>query len=217
MSFKGVIFDLDGTLVNSIEDLADSMNIVLNSHDFPTHELESYKYFVGKGIRNLISNALPKTHQDKSLIDSCFEMMLEVYRANCVNKTKIYKGIPELLDELTLRNIRMAVFSNKADEFTKRIVDSLLEKWNFESIIGFTTEELRKPNPEIAIRISKNFGISSSEILYVGDSGVDMQTANNAGMSAVGVTWGFRTEQELVETGAKFILHHPLDLLKILS
>lgn len=217
MSFKGVIFDLDGTMVNSIEDLADSMNIVLKNHHFPTHELESYKYFVGKGIRNLISNALPKTHQDNSLIDSCFEMMLEVYRANCVNKTKIYKGIPELLDELILRKMRLAIFSNKADEFTIRIVDSILGKWNFEPVIGFTTEELRKPNPKVALQIRKNFGISSSEILYVGDSGVDMQTANNAGMTAVGVTWGFRTEQELVENGAKFILHHPLDLLKILS
>lgn len=216
MKFKGVIFDLDGTLVNSLEDLADSMNTVLQQFSFPTHELPDYKHFIGNGIRNLVYKTLPQENRNEATINECYDMMIEEYRANAINKTKPYDGITGLLDELVSRNIKLAVFSNKADEFTKNIVHTLLPEWKFEAIVGFSTEAYKKPNPFVALQIGGKFGVSTEEIIYVGDSGIDMQTANNAGMFAVGALWGFRTQEELTSNGAMYLINKPLDLLKIL-
>ena len=159
MNFKGVIFDLDGTLVNSLEDLADSMNIVLQEHNFPTHELKAYKNLTGKGIRNLVHDALPDSYKDEKLINSCFNSFIDVYRNNCINKTKPYVGIVELLDELSSRKIKLSVFSNKIDEFTKKIVSNLFSNWKFSEIMGLTDKKHRKPNPRTALLISKKTGI----------------------------------------------------------
>ena len=216
MHFKGVIFDLDGTLVNSLEDLADSMNAVLQNHSFPTHSLSAYKHFIGNGIKNLVFKTLPAENRDEATINECYNLMIEVYRNNAVNKTKPYDGITGLLDELVSHNMKLAVFSNKADEFTKKIVLALLPEWNFEAIIGFSSEEYKKPNPFVALQISEKLGISPEDMIYVGDSGTDMQTANNAGMYAVGALWGFRTKEELTSNGAKYLLNIPSDLIKIL-
>jgi len=216
MKFNGVIFDLDGTLVNSLEDLADSMNTVLQNNRFPEHETAAYNYFVGSGIRNLVREALPES-ADEQTVDRCFTAMVEIYRNNCMNKTKPYEGIPELLDELVLRKIKFAVFSNKADELTKKMVPVLLPDWDFELITGLRKEAYKKPNPLVALQISEKLGIPPGKMIYVGDSGIDMQTANNAGMYAVGASWGFRTREELISNGAKKLLDHPLDLIKILQ
>jgi phosphoglycolate phosphatase len=217
MNYKGIIFDLDGTLVNSLEDLADSMNVVLESFNFPTHELSAYKYLVGNGIRNLVRKALPDGSIDEALIDKCYDSMINIYRENCVIKTKTYDGIIELLNELNLRDIKLAVFSNKADELTKKIVMTLLPNFDFEIIMGLSAEEHKKPNPYGALLISDKFGVIPKDIIYVGDSGTDMQTANNAGMTAAGALWGFRTKAELISNGAKFILNTPKDLIQILE
>jgi len=216
MNFKGVIFDLDGTLVNSLEDLADSMNTVLRDHNFPTHALPAYKHFIGNGIRNLVYKTLPEANKDETLIDTCYDLMIEVYRNNCVNKTKPYAGIAGLLDKLVSHNMKLAVFSNKADEFTRKIVLTLLPDWNFEAIVGLSVDTYKKPNPFVALQISEKFGVNAEDIIYVGDSGTDMQTANNAGMYAVGALWGFRTEEELTSNGAKYLISNPLDLMEIL-
>ena len=216
MIFKGVIFDLDGTLVNSLEDLADSMNIILQSHTFPTHSISDYKQLIGNGIRNLVLKALPEANRTEALIDTCYNLMIDVYRNNLVTKTKPYNGISGLLDELVSRKMKLAVFSNKADEFTRKIVLTLLPEWNFEAIIGLSIEEYKKPNPFVALQISEKFGLKPEEVLYVGDSGVDMQTANNAGMYAVGALWGFRAKEELLSNGAKVLLNNPKDLLEMI-
>jgi|APIni6443716594_1056825.scaffolds.fasta_scaffold317053_1 phosphoglycolate phosphatase len=216
MNFKGVIFDLDGTLVNSLEDLADSMNAILQNHSFPAHSLSAYKDFIGNGIRYLVGKSLPESNRDEATIDRCHKLMVEVYRENAVNKTRPYDGISELLEELVSRNMKMAVFSNKADEFTKYIVHALLPEWNFEAILGLSVDAHKKPNPFVALQISEKFGVSPNEIIYLGDSGVDMQTATNAGMYAVGALWGFRTEAELTSNGARHLIKKPSDLLKIL-
>jgi phosphoglycolate phosphatase len=216
MSFKGVIFDLDGTLVDSLQDIADSMNAVLQSHNFPTHDLHAYKEFVGDGLRNLVRRVLPQANRGETLIDECYDAMIETYNNNCLNKTKPYDGVTELLDELVSRNLKLAIFSNKADQFTKKVVSVLLPKWNFAAVVGLTTEADKKPNPRIALRITDEMGLRPEETIYVGDSGVDMQTANNAGMIAVGVLWGFRSKQELTSHGAQHLLSHPSDLLEIL-
>jgi phosphoglycolate phosphatase len=216
MNYKGVIFDLDGTLVDSLEDLADSMNTILQNFNFPTHPLVAYKQFIGNGIRNLVYKTLPEANRDEATINTCFNLMIEFYRDNCINKTKPYDGITALLDALVSRDIKMAVFSNKADEFTRKIVQALLPGWKFEAVVGLSTEAHKKPNPYVALQLSEKFGLSPEEIVYVGDSGTDMQTANNAGMYAAGALWGFRTKEELTTNGANCLLCNPLNLLNIL-
>ncbi len=215
MKFKGVIFDLDGTLVNSLEDIADAMNTVLQNLNYPTHGYEDYQYFIGSGLRNLVSKSLPENHNDENQIERCYDLMVEIYRDNCTNQTKPYDGIVELLDELKSRNLKLSVFSNKADALTKEITAFLFPDY-FNPIVGLSIESLKKPNPFEAVEISKSWGLQPEEMIFVGDSGIDMQTATNANMLAIGVLWGYRPEEELIENGAKYILNHPLDLIPIL-
>jgi phosphoglycolate phosphatase len=215
MKFKGVIFDLDGTLVNSLQDISDAMNTVLQDLDFPTHSYEEYQYFIGSGLRNLVGKSLPSNHNTENQIERCHDLMVEVYRDNCTNQTKPYNGIVELLNELKARNIKLSVFSNKADALTKEITAALFPGY-FHPVVGLSIESLRKPNPLEALEICKNLGLTPQEMIFVGDSGIDMQTATNANMRAVGVLWGYRPEEELVANGAKYILNHPLDLIPIL-
>jgi phosphoglycolate phosphatase len=215
MKFKGIIFDLDGTLVNSLEDIADAMNSVLQELNYPNHSYEVYQYFIGSGLRNLVSKALPITNNDEKNIDNCYQLMLDVYRKSCTSKTKAYEGIFELLDHLISHNIKLSVFSNKSDALTKEITTALFPNY-FDPIVGLTTEPLKKPNPFKAFEISVNLGLKPEEIIFVGDSGIDMQTATNANMYAVGVKWGYRPEEELIANGAKQVLSHPLDLIQIL-
>jgi phosphoglycolate phosphatase len=215
MKFKGIIFDLDGTLVNSLEDISDAMNTVLTNLNYPTHTYDTYQYFIGSGLRNLVSKALPASNNSEDQIETCFDCMITEYREICTLKTKPYKGIIELLDNLASKNIKLAVFSNKADELTKKIAVEIFPDY-FDAAVGLSTEELKKPNPLEAIEISKNWNLKTEEILFVGDSDIDMQTANNANMFAVGVSWGYRTEQELKNSGAKLVINNPSELIEIL-
>lgn len=215
MKFKGVIFDLDGTLVNSLEDIANAMNSVLQGLNYPTHSYDVYQYFVGSGLRNLVSKSLPATHNTESQINHCYNLMIEIYRENCTIQTKPYTGIIQLLDALVSQNMKLGVFSNKSDALTKKVVATLFPDY-FSSVVGLSTESLKKPNPFEAIEISKSWGFSPDEIIFIGDSDIDMQTATNASMHAVGVVWGYRPEEQLIAEGAKFILQHPLDLIQIL-
>ena len=145
MKFKGVIFDLDGTLLNSIEDLAESMNTVLRNSNFPTHNLSDYKGYIGNGILNLVQRSLPVSHSDNDSCKKYFNLMYEEYSQNCTNKTAPYEGIADLLDKLEAKNIKIGILSNKADKLTKKAVQVLLSKWNFVCVEGLTTEELKKP------------------------------------------------------------------------
>lgn len=217
MKFKGVIFDLDGTLVDSLEDIAESMNKVLISYGFASHDLQAYKYFIGNGIKNLVREALPQGSREDSLVSKCFDSMMKEYRECCIVKTRPYGGIRELFDELAIQNIRLAVFSNKVDELTKKVVTTFFPTTHFEIVIGATPDRPRKPNPEGAFLISERLRIPPSELLYLGDTGVDMQTATHAKMYAVGALWGYRTAKELTLNGAKSLIDHPLDLLNILG
>lgn len=216
MNIKGIIFDLDGTLVNSLEDIADAMNSVLQNLNYPTHTYEVYQYFIGSGLRNLVSKALPSTNSDDLHIDYCYALMIENYTDNCTRKTTAYRGINELLTILRSQNIKLALFSNKADALTKKVVAELFPDC-FSPVIGLTTEALKKPNASEALSISKQLELQTNEMMFIGDSAIDMQTATNAHMLAVGVTWGYRPEQELLANGAKHLLHQPSDLLAILQ
>ncbi|OXB02880.1 HAD family hydrolase [Flavobacterium oncorhynchi] len=215
MKFKGIIFDLDGTLVDSLHDISDAMNTVLESLNYPTHTYDTYQYFIGSGLRNLVSKALPSTNNSDEQIEICFESMINEYREICTLKTKPYEGIVELLENLTSQNIKMAVFSNKADELTKKIASEIFPNY-FDTAVGLSIEELKKPNPFEAVEISKNWNLKPEEILFVGDSDIDMQTAVNAKMFPVGVSWGYRTEEELKTSGAKLVINNASELIAIL-
>lgn len=215
MKFKGVIFDLDGTLVDSLEDIADSMNKVLLRYGFETHDLQAYKYFIGNGIRNLVREALPESSRTEELVSMCFDLMMEEYGDHCLDKTKPYPGVFELLDELTKNNIRFSVFSNKVDELTKIVVSTLLPNWEFNVVIGSCTDIPRKPNPEGAFFISKKLRIPPADLIYLGDTDVDMKTATRADIYPVGALWGYRKAEELIANGAKSLITHPSELIKL--
>lgn len=210
--YQAVIFDLDGTLINSLYDIADSMNMVLVSHGFPTHDYDQYRLLIGKGLKNLSENAIPEENRNDETIGKVFKDMIQVYGQNVVNKTVLYKGIPELLDYLKINGYKVAILSNKAHELTTSIAKSILDKWQIDFIMGSKPEIPRKPDPAGAIICSEELGVNPESILYLGDSGVDMQTATSAGMTAIGVTWGFRSREELIENGAMHIIDTPEQL-----
>mgnify|MGYP006277682877 CR=1 FL=1 len=211
---KAVVFDLDGTLADSIADIGDAMNRVLESKGFPVHSYRDYKYFVGKGLKNLVLASLPEDQRSDELIEECHDLMLQDYGKNYLVKTRLYDGIEELIDSLHAKGIRMAVLSNKAEEMTKKVVSELIGNEKIELVLGMKPSLPRKPDPAGAVFISEKFGIPRENFAYVGDTNTDMQTAVNAGMLPVGVLWGFRSEQELIESGAQVLLKHPMELIR---
>lgn len=215
MRYQGIVFDLDGTLLDTLEDLANSMNSVLQLHNFPQHPLESYKYFVGDGVENLVRRAVPEDKRDETLLSEYVAAMREEYGRRWMEKTHPYPGIPELLDRLSARGIKMAIFSNKQDEFTQVTVNRFLSKWRFEVVVGARPSVPKKPDPTIPLKISRTIGIPVSALLYAGDTNTDMQTANAAGMFAVGVLWGFRQADELLKNGAKVLIKEPSEILDL--
>ncbi|MCD8198810.1 MAG: HAD family hydrolase [Phascolarctobacterium sp.] len=210
-NYKAVIFDLDGTLIDSLADLADSANCVLKEYGFPIHDLESYKYRVGDGIRKLMERALPPGND--AIIDDALAKYREIYAVNSLNKTRPYDGILGLLEILRRKKINMGICTNKPDAEAKKIADALFSGY-FSSIIGDRPDMKRKPDPQKISFMAEVWGISPDKIVYLGDSGVDMQTAVNGKMLPVGVLWGFRSKDELLENGAEILISHPFDLLK---
>lgn len=215
MQFRGIVFDLDGTLLDTLEDLGNSMNSVLQRCGFPDHPLESYKYFVGDGVESLVRRALPADKRDETLLPEYVAAMREEYGRRWMEKTHPYPGIPELLDRLSDHGIKMAIFSNKQDEFTQITVNRFLSKWQFEVVVGARPSVPKKPDPTVPLEISHTIGIPASALLYAGDTNTDMQTANAAGMYAVGVLWGFREADELLQSGAKRLVNKPSEILNL--
>ncbi len=217
MRFRGVIFDLDGTLLNTIFDLASSMNAVLVRFGFPEHDVETYKTHVGDGLEMLVRRSIPQAVQkDPTIHARCVEAMRKEYDRRRRETTAPYPGIPELLDVMATRQIRMAVLSNKPDGPTKLLVAELLPRWRFEAVIGESPATPRKPDPTGALLIARTLQIPAHELLYLGDSGIDMRTATAAGMYAVGALWGFRKAEELLAAGAQTLIEKPEDLLPLL-
>ena len=214
-NFKAVVFDLDGTLLDTIDDLGNSMNTVLASMGYPIHTIPEYKYFIGKGLRNLVTSVLPAEARDEKTIDHCLDKMFQEYGGRWGEMTLPYPGIAELLDELTLRGIHLAILSNKAHLITMKVFDKYLSRWTFDAVFGERPGIPRKPDPTAALEIIEMLQIPAEEIVYLGDSGSDMETANSAGMYAVGALWGFRNADELMEHGAKLMIQSPEELLKI--
>lgn len=214
--FKAVIFDLDGTLLDTIEDLADLMNAVLAESGYPVHDLQSYKYFVGNGMEKLAYNALPPEHRDEATVKIIAQKMKMEYAKRWNVKTRPYEGIPELLDALEAMGMDLAVLSNKPDNFVKIIIKELLPAWNFAVAYGERATIPRKPDPAGAFEIARILNLKPHEIIYLGDTNTDMKTATSAEMYAVGVLWGFRQKDELIASGADVIIQNPLELLDII-
>jgi phosphoglycolate phosphatase len=212
MKYEAVIFDLDGTLLNSLLGIVEAMNTLLRRYGYSTHPPEAYKYFVGEGIRELVVRALPKNKSDDHDIDGLVTEYRAIYDTTWPDTSPPYEGIPELLDSLSRNNIKMGILSNKSDDFTKRMTAALLPGWKFEAVFGKRPGIPRKPDPAAALEIADIMGIPPKKIVFMGDSGVDMQTAVRAGMLPVGVLWGFRGKEELLANGAKKTIPHPAAL-----
>ncbi len=214
--YKAVIFDLDGTLLDTLEDLADSMNNVLAQMGLPGQDLEAYKFFVGDGVEMLVRRALPITHRDDATVARSVDAMRREYGRRWALKTRPYEGVPELLDGLKGRGVRMAILSNKPDDFAKMTVQRLLPHGRFDLVLGERPGVARKPDPAGALEVAERLGLPPESFIYLGDTGTDMQTAVAAAMFPVGALWGFRPAGELMANGAKALIRRPLELLDLI-
>lgn len=211
---KAVLFDLDGTLINSLDDLADSVNHTLEQFSFPTHETEKFKYFIGNGMRKLIERALPDGKEE--FLEEVLAAFLIYYKSHSLDKTAPYRDIDKLLIALKERNIVTAIVTNKADAAAQVICDYFF-KGSIDLVYGQRDGVPTKPDPALVNLALENLELSPKECLFVGDSGMDMLVAVNSGTVPVGVTWGFRTKEELISNGAKHIINSPLELLKLVD
>jgi len=211
------LFDLDGTLLDTLADIANSMNAVLERLGFATHPLDSYRYFVGDAMDTLVRRTLPKDRLDDETIDTCIAAVKEEYGRRWAENTVPYPGISELLSALETAALPKAVLSNKPDEFTRLTVEKLLGQWSFEIVRGVGPQVPKKPDPTGALKIAAELSIAPAQVLYLGDTNTDMQTARSAGMYAVGALWGFRTAEELLASGAKALVAQPREVLKLLG
>lgn len=212
---KLVIFDLDGTLLNTIYDLGEACNYALRKMGFAQHPIPAYNYMVGNGVRKLMERAQPDASPET--IDELLIHFKEYYDQHCTVDTKPYTGIPQLLDELTLKGVAIAVASNKYQEATVRIVEHFFPTVPFVAIKGQLEGRPVKPDPSIVFSILSEHPTQKNDVLYVGDSGVDMETARRACVESVGVTWGFRPVSELRESLADHIISNPAEILGLLK
>lgn len=214
MLAKAVLFDLDGTLLNTLEDLADSVNAALATMGYAPRSLEEVRTFVGNGVRLLIRRALPP-EADEQAVEQCLARFRDHYSHNMDHKTSPYTGIEALLEMLKRRGVRLAVVSNKYDAAVKQLCLSHFAPW-VEAAIGERPGVEKKPAPDGALTALRELGVSSEGAVYVGDSDVDIATAHNAGLPCISVSWGFRSRQSLVEAGALRIADTPAQLAQML-
>lgn len=215
MKYKAVIFDLDGTLIDSLEDIANSANNILRNYDLPVHPVESYKQFVGDGVMRLIERILPEDKRKEPFINMVLDEFRKEYHQNCDTATRAFEGIEEMLMALKDKGIKMAVLSNKTDELSKRCARKMLPAECFEMIRGHIDSEPRKPDPKVALDIVRRMDVSPSETIFVGDMDIDINTAINAGFLPVGVSWGLGEKQQLTACGAKIMIDNAEALLAV--
>ena len=217
MAYRALVFDLDGTLLNTLQDIADSVNSTLSSLGFPVHEVDAFKYFVGDGEDKLAFRSLPEDRRDAMTVKKVLVGFQEQYAVRWANNTRPYQGIPELLNALKEVGIRMAILSNKGQKFAEATVSRLLADWRFDVVLGAQPSLPAKPDPTGALRIAGQMGVVAAEFLYLGDSGVDMKTAVAAGMYPVGALWGYRKADELLAAGARTFAEKPMDVVPLLN
>jgi phosphoglycolate phosphatase len=215
IEFKAILFDLDGTLLDTLADIACAGNAGLKGLGFPTHPVESYRHFVGDGAGCLALRILPEGHHDEETVERCRTIIAAEYAKCWADNTKPYPGIPELLAELQARSVPMAVLSNKPDDATRTVVDGYFPDCKFRVIRGALPSIPIKPNPAAALQIAEEFDIPPERFIYLGDTDTDMRTAVAAGMFPAGALWGFRTAEELTANGAKVLLKKPQEVLNL--
>ena len=210
-----VIFDLDGTLLNTLGDLRAATNHALEVRGLPPHSMEEIRQFIGNGIRLLICRAMPEGTPEAE-IDAALDDFKAYYAAHIHDRTVPYDGIPQLLTALRKRGIKVAVLSNKIDSASQQLIEYFFPG-KTDVVFGEHVGVSRKPDPTSCRMVMQQLGVQPEQVLYVGDSGTDMQTAKNAGLYAVGVTWGFRSKEVLLENGADVLVHRPEQILQILD
>ncbi|WP_319588368.1 HAD family hydrolase [uncultured Desulfobulbus sp.] len=216
MRYQAVLFDLDGTLLDTLEDLAAAANRVLAARGLPVHPVDAFRTFVGDGLKTLVERILPENQRSTERILELVASFEEEYAQSWHERSAPYPGIAGLLDRLTAQGLRLSILSNKPDPFTRLCVQQLLPHWTFDPLLGQRPGVPKKPDPSAALEVARLLGLMPAEILYVGDSGVDMRTALSAGMEAVGVLWGFRTADELRQAGAHHLIAQPEELLPLI-
>jgi phosphoglycolate phosphatase len=216
MAYRAVLFDLDGTLLDTIKDIADSVNIALAQLGFSQHEVEAYKYFVGDGRKALTIRALPEDCRDTANVERLSASIEEEYSRRWAMNTLAYPGIPDMLQSVVDLGIKMAILSSKPQDSIEEMVSRLLPQWRFEIVFGARSSIPMKPDPTSALQIARRLNIPPAEFLYLGDTDVDMKTASAAGMYPVGALWGFRTADELLAGGARQLIQNPNDLPNLL-
>lgn len=216
MQYKGVIFDLDGTLFHSIEDIADAVNKGLTDEGLAIHPVENYISWIGNGAYKLVERALPKGSNEEQ-IQSHLDKFLQIYSKNWNIKSRVFDGIPDVLNFFNRERIPISILSNKPHFLTMEIAGYYFQSWNFACVFGQRDGIPRKPDPQSAIEITTMCALRPDEFLYIGDSETDMKTAMNAGMLPIGVTWGYGSRQSVEESGAKYIVDKPGELIKIIQ
>ncbi|MFW6051383.1 MAG: HAD family hydrolase [Myxococcota bacterium] len=206
---RGVLFDLDGTLADTLDDIAGAMNHVLRERGMPTHGRDAYRDFVGSGVEALVRRAAPSADADPAELTRAFRAR---YGKHMFDRTRPYPGVPDALRDLASRGVPMAVLSNKPHEPTRAMVARLFPEVPFREVRGARPGATLKPDPASALELAEVLGLAPAEVAYVGDTKIDMETACRAGMVPVGVLWGFRRRDELEAHGARRLLHHPRDL-----
>ncbi len=215
-TYRAALFDLDGTLLDTLADLANSTNGVMRENGWPEHPQAAYRHFVGDGLEMLIRRAIPDSAISDATVQQAMQQFNEIYVDHWADAAKPYDGVDQMLKGLADAGIILAVLSNKPHAFTKECVAGLLSDHRFAEVCGVRDDGIRKPDPTNALRIADRLGFRLDEFLYLGDTNTDMQTARAAGMFAVGATWGFRDEAELRAAGADHIIHHPSAFLDLL-
>ena len=214
MKHKAVLFDLDGTLLNTLDDIADAVNRTLAVRGLPAHDCEAYRWFIGDGARVLVTRALPEHRRTEDEIDSCLAAFKNEYSRNWHHKTHPYAGIPRLVAMLQTAGIKMAVVTNKPHTFSETCCRHYFPPGTFDAVVGQKDGHPVKPDPYPAFQAAAFLQVTPSDCLFLGDSGIDMETALAAGMFPVGALWGFRPQDELETAGAAACIAHPRELLK---
>lgn len=213
--YKGVIFDLDGTLVNSIEDIKNSLNRVLKKNGYKEKSLNDYTNNIGQGLYQLTDDSLDNK-ESKQIVDKLYQELLADYAENYLVDTKPYPGMIDLLNDLVARKILIGVNSNKKDEFTKVIVKTLFKDIPFVLVLGDRLNINKKPDPYSANEIIEKMNLDKSEVVYIGDTDHDIKTAKNANIASIGVTWGYRSKEVLIASGANEVVDNVADLRALL-
>lgn len=217
MMKKLAIFDLDGTLLNTIADLAGATNYALRECGYPTHDTDTYRYFVGNGINKLFERALPESERSEANVQKIRSLFVPYYNVHNADLSRPYPGIVNVLDTLQQRGMMLAVASNKYQEATYKLIKQYFPEIDFVQIFGQREGVPAKPDPTVIFEIIEKTGVKKEEVVYLGDSCVDMQTGINAGVTTIGVSWGFRPRTELEAYHPDFIADRTEDILKFLT